>query len=382
MYSNFKSLIDLSLDKNAVTLHNIGVKTPSKCQALSIRICLLFFIGVALFSCQPKKEKATDRSNRIIKSVLESTYDPIGKRDEFEYSSTVSENSFIYQQVFNRKGALQVESRFDSKGNLDSKAVFKYDNNGNNVQLDFYKPDGSIESKVTSKFDSNNKLIERLEANAEDKLISKQMTNLDSNANRIVTTYQFAKGKFIKTLECVFDKRNQNVANNYFTNAILESKSIYLYNFNGERIRDSYSTGFIQKTESAFERYHSTSDDYHYDENLKSSDQNRYNEEGNRTETIQYFPFTNKQIITQYKYNKNKIEVTTLTASLMVSSKLILIYDDQNNLIESFRYGIGGRLQEHQRHLYEYDPSGNWIKHKTIINNKSISVAIRQIEYY
>lgn len=115
---------------------------------------------------------------------------------------------------------------------------------------------------------------------------------------------------------------------------------------------------------------------------LKSSDKNDYDADGNRIETVQYFPLKNRRTTTQYKYDKDRVEMATLTTSLMVSSKKVLKYDGKGNLVESFNYGIGGRLEEHQRHLYEYDLAGNWIKRKTITNNKSEAVAIRQIEYF
>jgi hypothetical protein len=349
--------------------------------------CLFFFIGTVLYSCQPKKEKAmeVEQVKRRVKSVLESIYDPVENDDTFEYSPKVSEHSHISRIIFNSNRLLLSESKFDSKGNLVLKAVFKYDNKGNAIQLDFYKADGSPSSKITNKLDSSNKLIERTETTAEHKVIGKRIAKLDSNRNRIVTTFKLSKGKFVKTLECAFDKTNFNVLNNYFTNEVLESKYIYTYDLNGNRIRASYtfiSAGSLQIIESAIDTDFIDGASYLNEETLKSSDMHEYDAVGNRIETVQYFPLTNRRITTQYKHDKNRIEIATLTASLMVSSKKVLKYDDKGNLTESFKYGIGGRLEEHQRHLYEYDQVGNWIKHKAIVNNKSESITIRQIEYF
>jgi hypothetical protein len=352
-----------------------------------MKYCLLIFIGTVLYSCQPKKQKEVnvENTNRTVKSVLESIYDPVGNDDTFEYSPKVSEHSYISRLVFNNGGLLLSESKFDSKGNLILKAVFKYDNKGNAIQLDFYKPDGSLSSKILNTFDSSNKLIERMETNAEHKIISKQIAKLDSNGNRIVTTYKLTKGKFSKTLECAFDKTNLNVLNNYFTNEAIESKDIYTYDSKGNKIRSGYSivsAGSIQNIESVIDTDFIDSESYPNEDAIKSNEMHDYDAEGNRIETVQYFPLTNRRITTQYKYDKNRIEIATLTNSLMVSSKKVLKHDGKGNLAESFNYGIGGRLKEHQRHLYEYDQVGNWIKHKTIINNKSDAVAIRQIEYF
>ncbi len=352
-----------------------------------MKYCLFFFIAAILFSCQSKKEKATEvaQVNRRVKSVLESIYDPVGNDDTFECTPKVSEHSFISRLIFNNNGLLYSESKFDSKGNLVLRVIFKYDNKGNAKQLDFYKADGSVSIKITSTFDSSNKLIERMETNAEHQVIGKRVAKPDSNGNRIVTTFKLSKGKFVKILECAFDKMNFNVLNNYFTNEALERKDIYSYDLNGNRMQASHtfiSAGSIQQIESTIETDFIDSESYQNEEALKKSDMHDYDANGNRIETIQYFPLTNRRITTQYKHDKNRIEIATLTTSLMVSVKKIVKYDGKGNVSESFKYGIGGRLEEHQRHLYEYDQAGNWIKHKTIINNKSESVTIRQIEYF
>ncbi len=323
--------------------------------------------------------------NRRVKSVLESIYDPLKNDDAYEYSPKVSEHSFLSRLAFNSNGSLYSESKFDSKGNLVEKAVFKYDVKGNRIELDFYKGNGSPSGKIISTFDSFNKVIDRIEINEENKIFGRQIAKYDTNGNRIVTTYKLTDGKLIKTLESAFDKTNYNIVNNYFTNEALDRTEIYLYDFNGNKIHPCYtliSAGGIQKIESSIDTDFNDSESYLSEETILSSDMHEYDEEGNNIETVQFFSMTNKRIITQYKYDKNRIEVVILTSSLIVSAKKILNYDGKGNLIESFKYGVGGRLEEHQRHLYEYDEVGNWTKHKTIINNKSVAVAVRQIEYF
>ncbi|MFM9840863.1 MAG: hypothetical protein ACKVOQ_21530 [Cyclobacteriaceae bacterium] len=352
-----------------------------------MKYCLLSFIGTVFYSCQPKKQKEAnvENTNQTVKSVLESIYNPVGNDDTFDHSPKVSEHSFISRLIFNSNGLLSGESKFDSKGNLVLKAVFKYDDKGNAIQLDFYKPNGSLSTKITNTFDSSNKLIERIETTAEQKVIGKRIAKLDSNGNRIITTFNLSRGKSVKMLECAFDKTNFNVLNNYFTNEALESKDIYTYDLSGNKIRSSYSivsAGSIQNIESTIDTCFIDSEVDQNEDALKSSEMHDYDAEGNRIETVQYFPLMNRRITTQYKYDKDRVEIATLTNSLMVSSKKVLKYDGKGNLVELFYYGIGGRLKEHQRHLYEYDQVGNWIKHKTIINNKSDAVAIRQIEYF
>lgn len=340
----------------------------------------IFFIGMAISSCQSKGETTLELTDRRVKSMLESIHDPVGNANTFECNSEVSEDSFISELLFNSKGVLLKESKFDSDGNLKWRAAFKQDDKDNTIQLNVYTSNGSVLNKTTNKFDSANHLIERNIMGENGKLISKQTVKLTSDGYRIITLYKLVKGSFVKALESVFDKRKLNTLNSYFIN---EAQEIYIYDLNGDRISNDYallSAGSRQVIESAFEKTLISS--YLTDESLKSSDQHEYNSDGNRIETIQYFPLNNRQIITRYTYGKNRMEVVTLTGNLMISSKKVMRYDGKGNLIESFRYGIGGRLEEHQKHLYEYDEVGNWIKHKTIINNKHVAVILRQIEYF
>ena len=342
----------------------------------------LFFVGAIIFSCQPKGETALDQTNKRVKSVLESTHDPVGNADTFEYRLDVSEDSFISELLFSVNGVLLKESKFDSNGNLKCKAAFTYDGKGNTLQCDVYASNGSLSSTLKSKFDSVNQMIERNLIGENDKLISKQTAKPNSDGYRVITTYKLVKGSLAKTLESIFDKRNFNTQNNYFIN---EAKEIYIYDLNGNWISGDYSllsAGSIQKIESAFEKNTIGNNSYLTDETLKSIDQHEYDADGNRIETNQYFRLANKQIITRYTYHKNRMEAVTLTGNLMISSKKVERYDAKGNVIESFKYGIGGRLEKHQRHLYEYDQVGNWTKHKTITNNKPVSVVVRQIEYF
>jgi hypothetical protein len=345
---------------------------------------LLLFIALLFACCESKKQKAEILAGPTVKSVLESIYEPTGDVDTFDHSPTVVEHSSISRLSFNKKGKLTSESKFDSKGNLEWRVVFSYDGKDNIVQQDIYKLK-TLTSTIASRFDSTNRLIESSEMDAEGQMISQQTVSIDSNRNRIATTYKLARKKFVKTLECVFDSKDLVILKNIYTKELFENNDQHVFNAKGEMIHAGYSIqsdGLIQHIESVLENRYSYLEDYSNNQDLQSSEIIEYDTDGNKVETIQYFPRTSKQIITRYKYEKNNIEIVVLTGNQMISSKKILLFDDHGNLAELIQYDMGGHKQEHQRHLYEYDQLGNWIKHKTIINNKSDAVAIRQIEYF
>src|SRR5687767_9702989 len=93
-------------------------------------------IAIVAFSCEKKisDDRPTLGANRKIKMILESNHDPILKAGEFEVSPKLSKNSFPLESYFNQKGMLLRKSTFNSKGNLESKIIFKYDEHNNNIE--------------------------------------------------------------------------------------------------------------------------------------------------------------------------------------------------------------------------------------------------------
>jgi hypothetical protein len=302
-----------------------------------MKYLLLIPTVVVAFSCE--KNMSNDRSvtdeNKKIKVMMESIHDPILKAGKFKVSPKLSKDSFLYESYFNKSGTLVRRSAFNLKANLQSSVLFKYDKNNNNIECITYSSNGSLASKKVNKFDSENKLIEGYEFDAREKVIGKTTRN-DSADYQILTCFEWISRGLVKTLESVFDKNGNNVANYYFSDRALESKEIIRYDINR-----------------------------------------------NLLETIQHNLLTNEQIVTRFKYDEqnNKVEVIVLKNNL-VTSKTMSTYDSRDNLTETFSYGVQGTLKGHHKYLYEFDAEGNWTKRINIFNDRPTSVSIRQIEYY
>lgn len=268
--------------------------------------------------------------------MMESVHDPILKAGNFKVSAKLSKNSFLCESYFNENGMLLKRSTFNLKANLESTILFKYDKNNNNIACIAYRADGSVASKKVNKFDSENRLFESHEFDIRGKILSKKTTTNDSAGYRSLTSYEWIRRELVKTSESVFDKNENNVANYYYSDEALERKEI-----------------------------------------------KRYDISGNVVETIEYFPLTNEQIITRFKYDEqnNKAEVIVLNNNL-VTTKTISIYDDKNNLTETYSYGVVGTLEGNHKYLYEFDVEGNWTKRINIFNDRPTSVLVRRIKYY
>lgn len=304
-----------------------------------IKHILAPLITVIIFSCETKNTEQSlseKKVTRQIKELRESTHEPFIKAGKIEYRSKIAEFSFLTSSVFNEKGQLIKESRFNSKGNLEWKAINKYDVHGNVIERDVYNPVGYLLSKKISAFDAKGKLIGSKEFDADENLLSKETSSFDSDGNQILVTYKLTKGNSIKTVERVFDQRNRNIENSYFTNGSLESKDIRGY--------DSIE---------------------------------------NCIEFTEFYPLRNEQNTIRYRYDKqnNKIEEVSSRNNL-VTSRSLSRYDKKNNLVETSTYGVMGNLITQQKHQYQYDDEGQWIRQIIMINNNPTSVILHEIEYY
>ncbi len=267
---------------------------------------------------------------------MESIHDPIKNSEVVEYRPEISENSFLIRSVFNQKGDLLRKDKLNSRGNVEESETLKYDERNNKIESTVYHI-RDVLSKRVSKFNDWNKLIEINEFDSYGKRIGKQISWFDATGKRIDQVLTLFGGVLVITSESVFDEREHNIENYYFSDETLTSKEI-----------------------------------------------NRYDSQGNRIETIQYYPFKKVERITHFKYDSlhNNIETIVLNGSLMIESRAIMKYDEKHNVVERFTYGIKGNLKEHVQHKYEYNEVGHWTKDITFINKKPISVTLRVLEYY
>jgi hypothetical protein len=300
----------------------------------AMKILLIPFIGLIVFACGKKAENHKPPARKI-KTMLETFHDPINRTGEFEYEAKIKEDTYMYSSLFNEDGVLIQKSRFNFRGNLEIKTIFKYDKNGNNIEMISYDSKGNLLSKTINAFDSSGKLIQSDET-ADAKVISKQTSAVDTAGNRKVTFYERRSGGFVVTLENRFDKNDNNVGSSHYVDGV-----------------------------------------------LKNQEHRNHDANGNVTEYVLFDPSKQEEIITRYEYDKSNRKIgEVVLKNLMVTSKVMFKYDARNNLSDSFTYGMLGNMVVHEKHVYQYDEEGNWTRQTILINNKPTSVIVHQIEYY
>lgn len=251
-------------------------------------------------------------------------------------------NSDNYLKVFDAKKRLIEWWRYNTDDSCQGqKSIYKYDNKGKKIEIDWVNSDSNVFSMQTIKYDSNGRKIELLGENLNQKgkrFGGKHTYKYDERGNKIEECMYPASGKL-----------NQRYA--------------YLYNDKGKFIEV-----FLYKG----------------DGKLLSKETLNYNEKGNLVEDILNHRISASQLKDTYAYDVkgNEIEWNRYRKNDSIGSKTTYTYDDRNNLIEENMYKSDGKKTNTEAYLYYYDDQGNWIERVTSRNGNIFSVTIRQIIYY
>lgn len=124
--------------------------------------CIIVALAIFLFFSCERKETQTklqaESVKRKIKRVTESIHDPQIVEGKIEYISEISENTFVVSTLFNLKGWLLQESKLNSRGSEVAKIIYRYNADGNNIEIKFYD-DAKLTKRKVNKFETKDKLI-------------------------------------------------------------------------------------------------------------------------------------------------------------------------------------------------------------------------------
>jgi len=262
-----------------------------------------------------------------------------------------------------------IEIRSDE---IISKNNIQYNEYGNIIECNVYKPDSSLKTRETYNYDKNGKLLEKkifkkllssnllldsietfiydYKGNLVEKEFSGSKVHLDYkhdvNGNLVEERYFDDDDKLYYINTFKYDENNNLIVDNYYSLSYdnrhynISGKTIYKYGNNGKMIKESHYNGIYQNDNSKYhldECYRRIQDDWiPIDHRVypKSINKYKYNDKGDKIEMFSY-----------YRYIKN-----TYTC----------IYN----------------------YYYEYDAIGNWIKKFDFDNDYCKNIIKREIEYY
>ena len=239
------------------------------------------------------KFNATDRFGEIIQTT----------RTDFSFDHSLTK--------CDEKGNTIESNSYDIDGNLYSQCIFKYDNIGNNNEMniyininsvlslqekEFYKYDQNIynsdglKERAIFKYDQKGNVIERNSYNSDGNLIFKFTYKYDDIGNQIEENHYSPDGSLTdKSIYIYDDKNNKIELNNYAdVNSGITYKVTYKYNEKGNLIEEN--TIYTDNTFSFLNR----KETYKYDDRGSVIEQTSYKEDGSVTSDTYKYEYDNK----------------------------------------------------------------------------------------
>ena len=326
----------------------------------------LFILAAFVFSCS-SNEIQTNNSKRNdlnkmnlkgkVKSLKETSYKACilfgdiqkCERERMDwnnllYSISCYIDSYI---IFNSKGYKIEENHYTSKGSLDNKETFNYDENGNKIEENNYISDGLLFCKWINKFNLKGKIIESNFYYLDGSLGGKNIFNYNEIENQIEESSYKSNGNLEWKHTAMFDtKGNQINFIGYKPDGSLDWKDTYKYDKKGNLIE-----------ENSFES----------DGSLKWKKTYIYNLIGNKIEADSFHPDGSLSWKFTYKYDNSEkiIEVISIDLSNIDSKEKVV-----------FNYNCSNNGKE------DYDKFGNWLKLIYYKNEIPQYIIEREIEYY
>lgn len=292
-------------------------------------LLVLFMLGCDERRVDKKQNSLTDKK---IKSILLSVHDPVENTGGQQHYPEVAKHSILVKSIFNRQGALVLQEKVNDLGNLISRDVFKYNPKGQVLEQIEYQFNKVAEKRVYAY--EENEFVEMHQFDANDQITGKETVIFEPNQQKRIIAWTLLKTMYSKKEEQVVDARGN----------VLE-----------------------------LHRYTREAPTY--------SEYNRYDEQGNRITSFQRDATGEKTLHFKYDGANNNIETVVLNSSQMIESTIRSKFDSHHNPMEIATAGIKGPART-EKHRYEYDAFGQWIKDIAYFQGKPVSVTVRRIEYY
>ncbi|MDY0144052.1 MAG: hypothetical protein RBR97_19395 [Bacteroidales bacterium] len=257
---------------------------------MNTRIIILFFVFLVQ-SCILVENSDNDLSNRNIKGDVISlevvSYNAIEKfgeitKGEAGWQNNQDKDSYT---IFNKNGNIIQWYSYNSRGYLENKYIYEYDEKGNYIERNSYISNGRLDSKKIYKYNDKGKIEECNNYNYNGVLDYSEKYKYDNNDKIIEENWYTSDGK-------------------------LGYKISYTYNDNGKKIKTIIydSNGIIQTSQT--NDYNKKGDlivhnIYNSEGSIKTENKYNYNDKGDIVEeyTFDYIEGTEQKLINKYEYD-------------------------------------------------------------------------------
>lgn len=241
------------------------------------------------------------------------------------------------------------------EGPCITSAAYVFDEQGNCIEENRYKPDGSLDQRRTYRYDDQGNLREETRhysslpssISSSSSFDCKTVYVWDGNGKVIDASLYGSDGSLLRFYVYVYDSRGNRVEQSeYGANGSLSTKEVYVYDDRGN---------IAERSEYKPDGSLSARQIHKYDNNGNELENTRYKADG----SIDY------RRVRTYDENARKSEEVTYSRAFSRVSyyRRAYRYDNKGNVVESTVYDEYGC--EKYAYEYEFDPYGNCIKKTT-----------------
>jgi hypothetical protein len=332
---------------------------------------LLAALVSLLVSCSNEKKAVTTEStldkmdlNGKVKSLTQIIYDADDQSGEIQKKRMLSRSVYL----FNEQGNIVEENYFKPDGSQKSKSTYKYNKKGQIIENLFLKDEGNLVYKVSYEYNTKWQMVKMNHLNYEANSEHSETCKYDKKGNEIERNSYWSDGSLGMialsleqdgTIKKEFQKPYGSQAN----------KFLFKYDDKGNRIEEA---------------------NYRPDGSLDAKRISKFDEKGNKIETEVYNSGGKMIFRSVYKYDEKGHLIGHNDGESDAAMEIVYDkkYDEKGNIIEEIKESDQRKLRVSYKYD-SYDKYGNWlVETKTVSSltdtGKVYSIIIneRDIQYH
>jgi len=335
---------------------------------MNIRILLLIFLSISIFSCTTENQKRkTDVDKLNLNGKVRS-----------------------YQEIIYRTSNYRIDSLESVLKETHHGDFLSFNDSGNIIEQRSFKKGGEPYGKWISIYDKNEYEIEKIEIKYPKYTLKRWVNKYDKSGNEIESLIYDHKDSLLSHTKSIFNDLNKETELIVLQNKKSKNQLIkvnYQYDNNGNKIKTTRFYEDKSKTEW-FTEYDSLGNDiewrvYDRQGKLERKDIYQYDINNNIIEE-KMFNADNKldsRGISKYNNQGNEIEYFEYFND-STFKKEISIYDNSNDRIKISYYNTKGVLTEEWTSEFKYDDYDNLIQEKNWKDGKLAEIRNYSIDYW
>lgn len=312
---------------------------------MNLKKIIVLLIFPLMSACSFVAPHSTDVSKEGLKGrvmyLKESSFEAVDKFGEIAEGERgrKSKLGFDYAKRFNRKGAMEEYSEFESNiGSLVYKNTISYDEYYQPTMQRSYSAHGQMDLKSNYTYDAHGLVVEIASCKMDGTLSARYTYKYDNDGRVLIETCYRGDGSFDWKKKYEYNRRGQVI----------------------EKLRDEADNRFDCTYIYVYNKKHQLAEEI-----VKDADR-----------------IFDKRYVFTYNRKGQRVLEESYNSSAKLYSRLQFEYNKRGHKIVMNELYAGDKHLRSYSYTYDYDHKGNWIRRIEYYNDKPRYIINREIEYY